>query len=138
MKIKEKPGASRVFQPGLCGNNLLRGSGRAVGQQEPGRKGGKLSRMAGLKVEIELPRNLLAALDIQESELGRLAKEWVLLELFQEGKISAGKAAEVLSLSKAQFIELLNQRNLPYLDADREELEREVAAARAASKPYRP
>jgi hypothetical protein len=31
--------------------------------------------MAGLKVEIELPRNLLAALNIQESEPGRLAKE---------------------------------------------------------------
>jgi predicted HTH domain antitoxin len=93
--------------------------------------------MAGLKVEIELPRNLLAALNIPESELARQAKEWVLLELFLEGKISSGKAAEVLGLSKAQFIELLNQRNLPYLDADPEELEREVAAARAASKPSR-
>ena len=57
------------------------------------------------------------------------------IELFLEGKISAGKAAEVLGLSKAQFMELLNECNLPYLDADREELEREVAAARAASKP---
>jgi predicted HTH domain antitoxin len=59
------------------------------------------------------------------------------LELFQEGKISAGKAAEVLGLSKAQFIELLNDRNLPYLDADLKELEREVAAAEAASRRFR-
>jgi predicted HTH domain antitoxin len=90
--------------------------------------------MAGMKVEIELPRNLLAALNIQESELGRLAKEWVLLELFQEGKISAGKAAEVLGLSKPQFLDLLNERHLPYLDANLKELEREVAAAQAASR----
>jgi predicted HTH domain antitoxin len=91
--------------------------------------------MAGMKVEIELPRDLLAALDIHESELGRLAKEWVLIELFLEGKISAGKAAEVLGVSKAQFLDLLDERDLPYLNADLKELEREAAAARAASRP---
>jgi len=100
-----------------------------------GREDGRLPSMDGMKVEIELPRNLLAALKIPESDLGRQAREWVLLELFQEGKISAGKAAEVLGLSKAQFIELLSHRNLPYLDADLKELEREVAAAAAASRP---
>jgi predicted HTH domain antitoxin len=89
---------------------------------------------AVLKVEIELPRNLLAALDIPESELGRQAREWVLLELFQEGKISSGKAAEMLGLSKAQFLDLLNHRNLPYLDADLRDLEREVAAAESAGR----
>jgi predicted HTH domain antitoxin len=90
--------------------------------------------MAGLKVEFELPRNLSAVLNIQESELGRLAKEWMLLGLFQEGRVSAGKAAEVLGLSKSQFLDLLNERNLPYLDADLKELEREAAAARVASR----
>jgi predicted HTH domain antitoxin len=93
--------------------------------------------MAVLKVEIELPQNLLAALDIPESELGRQAREWVLLELFQEGKISSGKAAEILGLSKAQFLDLLSQRNLPYLDADLTDLEREVAAAESAGRPSR-
>jgi predicted HTH domain antitoxin len=91
--------------------------------------------MAWQKVEIELPRNLLAALDIPESELGRQAREWVLLELFQEGRISAGKAGEILGLSKTQFLDLLNLRHLPYLDADLEELERETAAAESASRP---
>jgi len=91
--------------------------------------------MAVLKVEIELPEKLLAALDVSESELGRQAREWVLLELFQEGKISSGKAAEFLGLSKAQFLDLLNERHLPYLDADPGDLEREIAVAEAASKP---
>ncbi len=74
----------------------------------------------------------MSALNIPESDLGRRAKEWMLLELFLEGEISTGKAAEVLGISKAAFIELLNQRNLPYLDAGLQELEREVAAAEAA------
>jgi predicted HTH domain antitoxin len=91
--------------------------------------------MAVLKVEIELPRKLLAALDIPESELGRQAREWVLLELFQEGKISSGKAAEILGLSKGEFLDLLNQRNLPYLDSSLKDLEREISAAEAAGKP---
>jgi predicted HTH domain antitoxin len=89
-----------------------------------------------LKVEIELPQNLLAALDIPKSELGRQAREWVLLELFQEGKISSGKAAEMLGLSKSQFLDLLNQRNLPYLDADLGNLEREVAALEGNRKAF--
>lgn len=93
--------------------------------------------MAEAKVEFELPRDLLATLNVQESDLGRLAKEWVVLELFLEGRISAGKAGELLGILKAQFIDLLNQRNLPYLDGDLEELKREVAAAEAARRPHR-
>lgn len=91
--------------------------------------------MGALKIEIELPRDLLAALNIAETDLGRRAQEWVILELFQEGEISAGKAAEILGLTKARFLDLLSQRNLPYLDASPHELDRELAAAEAASKP---
>src|SRR3954469_20183813 len=91
--------------------------------------------MAPLKVEIELPRDLLTSLDIPESDLSRRAKEWVVLELFQEGEISAGKAGEILGLSKVRFLHLLNEHRLPYLDADLQELELDVAAAEAASRP---
>ena len=90
--------------------------------------------MAPMKVEIELPGDLLTALDIPEAELGRRAQEWVVLELFQEGEISAGKAAEILGLSKVRFIDLLNEHRLPYLDAEPGELAREMAAAEAASR----
>jgi len=91
--------------------------------------------MNAMKVEIELPRDLLAALDIPESEFGRRAKEWVVLELFLEGEISAGKAGEILGLSKRCFLDLLSERHLPYLDAGPEELMQEAAAAEAASQP---
>jgi predicted HTH domain antitoxin len=93
--------------------------------------------MNPLKIEIELPRDLLAALNIAESDLGRRAQEWVVLELFQEGEISAGKAAEILGMTKVRFLDLLDQRQLPYLDADPRDLERELAAAEAASRQPR-
>lgn len=90
--------------------------------------------MSAFKIEVELPRDLLAALNIPESELGYRAKEWIVLELFQESEISAGKAAEILGLSKVGFLDLLDQRKLPYLDASPQELERDLAAARSALK----
>jgi len=90
--------------------------------------------MNALKIEIELPRDLLAALNIAETDLGRRAQEWVILELFQEGEISSGKAAEILGTTKARFLDLLAQRGLPYLDAGPRDLERELAVAEAASK----
>lgn len=95
--------------------------------------GAKELLMSALRIEIELPRDLMAALNIPTAELGQRAKEWIVLELFQEGEISAGKGAEILGISKVRFLALLNARNLPYLDASPQELEREIAAAEAAA-----
>jgi predicted HTH domain antitoxin len=91
--------------------------------------------MSALRVEIELPQELVAVLNVPEADLGRRATEWVILELFQEGEISSGKAAEILGLSKSRFLDLLDARKLPFLDAEPGELERDLGAARAAAKP---
>lgn len=91
--------------------------------------------MSALKIEIELPRDLIAAMNIPEVDLGRRAQEWVVLELFQEGEISAGRAAEILGMPKLRFLDLLERRNLPYLDASPLELARDLASAEAAVKP---
>lgn len=85
--------------------------------------------MSTHRVEIELPQDLMAVLNVPEADLSRRAREWVILELFQEGEISSGKAAEILGLSRSRFLELLNARKLPYLDAGPGELERDLAAA---------
>ncbi len=90
--------------------------------------------MSAVKIQVELPSDLIVALNVEPSELGRRAREWILLELFQEGVISAGKAAEVLGTTKAGFIQLLDLHGLPYLDASQEELESQVDVALAASR----
>ncbi len=71
--------------------------------------------MNAVKIEVELPSDLVLALNVEPSELGRRAREWILLELFQEGVISAGKAAEVLGTTKSGFLQLLDLHGLPYL-----------------------
>jgi predicted HTH domain antitoxin len=62
----------------------------------------------------------------------RQSREGRVLKLLQEGEISSGKAAEILGLSKACFLDLLAERSLSYLDGSPEELERELAVANAA------
>jgi len=90
--------------------------------------------MDAVKMELHLPRDLLGALNIPAEELGDKAMEWITLELFREGKVSAGKAAELLGLSKSQFIDLLDRRGVPYLDVSPQELAEDVAAAQAVRK----
>ena len=88
--------------------------------------------MEMVKVELELPRDLLGALNLSPIQLGRKTKEALVLELFREGQISAGKGAEILGLTKIQFIDLLARRGIPYLDMEPGELAEDVAAAEAA------
>jgi predicted HTH domain antitoxin len=90
--------------------------------------------MDTVTVELRLPRDLVETLDISPERLDQKAIELIALELFREGKISAGKAAELIGQSKAQFIDLLNSRGVPYLDASPEELAEDVAIAQAARK----
>ena len=62
--------------------------------------------MERITVELDLPRNLLGVLRVREDELGPELKLLIAPELFREEKISSGKAAEVVGLSKSAFIAL--------------------------------
>ena len=90
--------------------------------------------MDTFKVQVALPQDLLLALNISTDEAEYKTREWVAFELFREGQISAGKAAEILEITKGQFISLLAQHGIPYLDLTAEELEQDMDTAIAASK----
>ncbi|MCW5881292.1 MAG: UPF0175 family protein [Anaerolineae bacterium] len=91
--------------------------------------------MDTLKIEVELPRDMLVALNITASEASQVAKELVVLELFREGEISGGKAAEILGLTKFQFMSLLATRDISYLDLDGRSLQDDVQTAMDAGRP---
>ncbi|MGB8643783.1 MAG: UPF0175 family protein [Anaerolineae bacterium] len=93
--------------------------------------------METFKVQVELPRDLLLALNISTEEAERKTREWVAFELFREGQISAGKSAEILGITKGQFISLLAQRGIPYLDLTAEELKHDLDTAVGAVQPYK-
>lgn len=79
-----------------------------------------------VRVQLDVPRDLVRILDATESELGPRLMELVVIELFREDQISSGKAANVLGLSKESFIQLLGRRGVPYFTETQEELERQT------------
>ena len=52
----------------------------------------------------------------------------ITLELFRNGYISAGKGAEILGIPKWQFIQLLSQHGIDYVDLRPDELLKDVVA----------
>jgi predicted HTH domain antitoxin len=87
--------------------------------------------MSTLTVNLRLPRDLLGALDISEAQLEARILELVALELFRQERISSGKGAELLGISKWEFIQLLAQHGIPYFTDSSEELAAEVATAQS-------
>lgn len=85
-------------------------------------------RMSTLTVNLDLPRDILAALDVPEADLGSRLRELIALQLFREGRISSGKAAELLDVPKSEFIDLLARSGLNYFAQSPEELVAEVSA----------
>ena len=83
--------------------------------------------MSTVTVALDLPRDLLGALDVPQAQLEARLRELIALELFREGRISSGKGAELLGISKLEFIYLLAQHRIPYFTESPEELVAEVA-----------
>lgn len=88
-----------------------------------------------MKVQLELPRDLLGALDVPEEELAPRLKTLIALELFREDRISSGKAAELLGLAKAAFVQLLAQHGLAYFTETPHELAAQVTAVEGKLDP---
>lgn len=59
----------------------------------------------------------------------RSVREWTVFSLFTEGRISSGKAAALLEISRQDFLDLLRHRGIAYLNYDAEEIAEEVEAA---------
>lgn len=83
--------------------------------------------MDTLTVALNLPRDLLGALDVPKERLAELLQTLLAVSLFREGKISTGKGAELLGISKLAFVQLLAQHGVDYFTESPEELVGDVA-----------
>jgi predicted HTH domain antitoxin len=109
----------------VCYNDLRIESDRIVvfgGQREQ-----KEVDMLTVNVNISLPRDLLGALDVPEVRVEGRLRELIALELVREGRISTGKGAEMVGISKWAFIQLLAQRGIDYFTETPDELAGQVA-----------
>ncbi len=85
-----------------------------------------------MRVELNLPRDLLSVLNATEESVESKLRTLIALELFREERISTGKAAELIGMSKSGFIELLGSHGISYFTETPEELEAQVKAMEEA------
>lgn len=77
---------------------------------------------------VEVVRLLGPTVDEAAVSLQRLA----LVELFRRGEVSSEYAADVLGMSRWEFIRLLADQEIPYVDRTEEELRQELEVAKSS------
>lgn len=86
--------------------------------------------MADTAFEVCIPSELLQ-FGIDQQEIERRVNEWLVLSLFADGHISSGKAAQLLAISRIDFLALLRARGMAYVNYTADELAEEFAAVDA-------
>ncbi|HEX9942635.1 MAG TPA: UPF0175 family protein [Thermoanaerobaculia bacterium] len=76
-------------------------------------------------IHIDLPESILLSTGQSREEFVRDAKFYLALKLFELGRLSSGRAAEVCGISRVEFLLLAGRSGVPVADLDAEELDRE-------------
>jgi predicted HTH domain antitoxin len=89
--------------------------------------------MSEAAFEIRVPASLLQ-LGLDKEEIQRRVIEWLALSLFAEGRISSGKAARLLNITRIEFLALLRARGIAYVNYSSEEIAEEIVSAERLTK----
>lgn len=84
--------------------------------------------------KVKLPDDLVKLLDVDEETLPREVYKLIIFELFREGRISSGKGAELLGISRSAFLELLAERKIPFFNYSKEDFQEEYEAVKQVHK----
>lgn len=84
--------------------------------------------MATRTIRFDLPDELVSLLGSDEAAAAK-AKETLILELLREARISQGRAAELLGITRWDILDLMVQHQISSGPETDEELEREVERA---------
>lgn len=76
-------------------------------------------------LEVALSKDLFSMLGFSKAEAVESLKEFSVLGLYLERRISAGKAADLMGIRKREFVRLLARKGVPYFGYTSEELEEE-------------
>lgn len=78
-------------------------------------------------IQIELPESVLVSTGQSAEEFIREAKFLLALKLFELGRMSSGRAAELCAMPRLDFLLLAGRMGVPVADLDEDEMEREFA-----------
>jgi predicted HTH domain antitoxin len=85
-------------------------------------------------LEITLPKEILS-FGMDKDDVNREISKWLVFSLFRDSRISSGKAARLLDMTRREFLELLHREGVAYLDYSEEEMQAESAAVRELPLP---
>jgi predicted HTH domain antitoxin len=77
-------------------------------------------------VPVELDEDLVALLEELRRPVKQAARELIVLELYRRGEVSSGRAAQLLSMEREEFIRYASQQGIPYFQLQDDELQREL------------
>jgi predicted HTH domain antitoxin len=83
-----------------------------------------------MTINIPLDPELTGLLQMFDRPVPDTARELIVLELYRQGKISSGKAAELLSIERVAFIRHASQLGIPFFDMTDEEWQAELDQVR--------
>ena len=76
-------------------------------------------------ISIALEEDVVALLRQSNQPVERAARELIVLELYRRGAISSGKAAQLLSMSRVEFIQYASRLGIPYYTMTEDEWKNE-------------
>jgi predicted HTH domain antitoxin len=79
-------------------------------------------------VPVELDRDLVDLLEELRRPAKKAARELIVLELYRQGDVSSGRAAQLLNMQREEFIRYASKQGIPYFQIDRDELQQELEA----------
>jgi predicted HTH domain antitoxin len=86
-------------------------------------------------LSVDLPEIVVQLLGPSPQEAARHLAELAMVELFRQGEVSSGWAAEQLKITKDDFLRLLARQQVPYIDMTEEEFLQQLQAAAPVKEP---
>jgi predicted HTH domain antitoxin len=79
---------------------------------------------------LKIPSDVPQLLKMSEADFAREAQVLLAVKLFEMGKLTSGKAAELAGLPRVAFLHLLARYQVPAINLQAEEIQQEIEAAR--------
>ena len=81
-------------------------------------------------VQLELGKELLEILESLHRPVQQTARELIILELYREGRVAAGKAAELSGVPQQDFLRRASELSIPYFEMTPQEWDEEISESR--------
>lgn len=81
------------------------------------------------KVVLEIPEEILVSLKESSKEFSKDILILAAVKLYELGKLSSGRAAQLAGVSRISFLQSLSRYNVPIFDLTEEELKQDIANA---------